>query len=414
MPTPALRLVARRLVATRVIAASGTVLLWCVATPVHAARAQEAPLDSAALALAYHELSGDSIDLQAVAARSPAVRRATSFDRRDAQAAEVARLQAMLAAAAEPRTFVVRVNDHVSEYDHDRGEFSVGLFLPGYFVPVRAFGQEYRLVFANAEAARPIPMAREEARAFDAILAARSRHVVNEIAFRVTGGGDPSGAVTGPRVVRAELVSVRLLDREGRVVYEPRVAPVAVASAPLDPALADVAGFRVGVKARDLEATLRRLFGPVTRREVRAGGGSPYAATLVVNELGCTSVPGRRQRAEPGAVCVTAFLDAGDVVRAIRVERVFPPMDGETFRRALVQKYGPVDGASSGGGLTLGWGPPVDVSLVHDRSGPHVALTARWDAAGDYTSRMMGAAQNVKVALQLVDAAWAATAERHP
>jgi hypothetical protein len=235
------------------------------------------------------------------------------------------------------------------------------------------------------------------------------RRVTNEIRFRVVGGGDPAGAVTGARVVRAELVAVRLLDAAGAVVHVPSLTPaaaVAAAAAPFDAARADVAGLRVGTRAKDMEGTLRRLFGPVTRGS--AGGSLPlYAATLVVNDMGCMNVPGRRRNAAPGAVCVTAFLDRDDVVRAVRVERVFPPVDAEVFRRALVQKYGPVAGAGDAGALTLGWGPAVDAALVYDRAGPHTALTARYAAEEDFLSAGLNRRPDVHVVLQLVDAAWA-------
>jgi len=376
-----------------------------------AARAQDAQLDSALVALTYHKLTGDALDVNAVAAQSEAVRRVSEFDRRDATAAEAARIQARLAGATAAHEFFVRVDDEISQYDHDRGEFSVGLFQPGYYVPVQAFGQEYRLVFANAERARPIPMPKEQARAFDAKLQSLGRRVTNEIRFRIVGGGDPAGAVTGPRVVRAELLGVRLLDRAGQVVYTPTIAPVTAAAAAATPAFdaarADVAGFRVGVKAKELEGTLRRLFGPVTRGSAGSNAFPGYAATLVVNDMGCMSLPGRRRNPTPGAVCVTAFLDGDDVVRAIRVERLFPWVDAEVFRRALVQKYGPVAGAESGSGMSLGWGPAVDARLVYDRSGPHTALTAHWTEDDDFMSRGLNRAADVRVVLQLVDAEWA-------
>ena len=377
-----------------------------------AARAQTAPLDSVLVALTYHKLTGDSLDVRAAAEQSDVVRRATEFDRRDATAAEMARLQTQLAAAAPSREFTMRVDDAISQYDHDRGEFSVELFRPGYYVPVQAFRQEYRVVFANAERARPIPMSKEQARDFDAKLNTSGRHVTDEIRFRVVGGGDPAGAVTGQRVIRAELLAVRLLDATGQVVYTPTVVPaaaVAAAAPAFDATRADVAGFRVGVKAKDMESTLRRLFGPVTRGSAGRDGFPGYAATMVVNDMGCMNIPGRRRNAAPGAVCVTAFLDRDDVVRGVRVERVFPWVDAEVFRQALVQKYGPVAGAQSGGGLSLGWGPAVDASLVYDRSGPHTALTASYAEEEDFMSRGLNRAGDIHVVLQLVDAVWAST-----
>lgn len=376
------------------------------------AAAQSDGLDPVQVALAYHKLSGEPLDLQRVAEASETVRRASGFDRPDAIKAEVARLQALLAGVAD-QEFLTRVNDGISQYDHERGEFSIMLFTPGYYLPVQAFGQEYQVVFANADGSRAIAMAKEEARDFDTRLGAIGRRVINEIRFRVTGKGDPAGAVTGQRVVRAEIVSVRLLDQSGNVVLTPRVVASAAAggasagasgggpaAAVFDLATADVAGFRVGVKGKDLEATLSRLFGPVTRGSPGPKAFAGFKGTLTVNEMGCFSVYGR-QRPEPGAVCVTAFLDGGDVVRSIRIERLFPWLQAEVFRAVLVGKYGPVAGAQSGRGYVLGWGPELDASL-----GSSHALTASYETNDDYISRGGNALPQIRVVLQLVDAAW--------
>jgi hypothetical protein len=131
-----------------------------------------------------------------------------------------------------------------------------------------------------------------------------------------------------------------------------------------------------------------------------------FAATLEVNSMGCMNVPGRRRNAAPGAVCVTAFLDADDVVRAVRIERLFPSMDSEVFRKALVRKYGPVATARSSLGLALGWGPEVAPAL--GLGGARNALLATFAEEEDMMSRSLNRAQDIHVTLQLVDAAWAA------
>lgn len=377
-----------------------------------AAHAQNEGFDSTAVAAAYHKLSGDSLDLEAAAQQSASVRRATNFDRPDAITAEVARLRTLIANANPAREFVISVNDNISEYDHDHGEFSIGLFQPGYFVPLEAFGQRYQLVFANADRVRPIPMDKTSARDFDEKLRAMGRGVLNEIHFKVTGQGDPAGAVTGPRVIRAEVTSARLLDRQGRLVYTPSVgaSPTLknVAATAFDAAKADVAGFRVGVSASDFAATLERLFGPVTKGPRERSAFAGIAGTISVNGDGCFSYPGRRNNPRAGAVCVTAFFDGGGTVRSIRVERLFAPFDQEVFRKALTQKYGPVTDARSGSTFTLGWGPVIDSTLVYDRSGPHTALTAHYMVDSDFMREGLNEADDVRLVLTLVDAAWAA------
>lgn len=378
--------------------------------------AQSVELDDRLVALTYHKVTRQPFDAAAIADRSDAVRRATSFDRPDVSRTEAARLTVALAAADPAHEFVVRVSDNISEYDHQRGEFVVTLFSPGYFVAARAFGDEYRIVFDNAAAARAIAMPKAQAREFDARLARSGRAVTDEIRFRVVGDGDPSGGVTGQRVVRATIASVRILDRSGAVLHEPTLSAVAAevparSRAPFDAARLDVAGLRVGVTARDFETTANRLFGTVSRVSRSRNWFRGYAAALEVNALQCFSLPGRRNSGDVGNVCVTAFLDADDVVRSVRIERVFRFLDGETFRATMVRRYGAVAAAQQAGGYTLGWGPTVDAAAAYGAAGPHTALIAQYTTEDDSMRRALNAAPHIRVTLQLVDAVWAATAK---
>jgi hypothetical protein len=310
------------------------------------------------------------------------------------------------------REFVLSVNDRISEYDHDRGEFTIELFSPGSFVPLDAFGQRYQLVFANAAGAASIPVPREQARAFDARLNGMGRGVVDQLRFKVVGRGDPSGAVTGDRVIRAELLSARILDRNGSVLFTPELRAPAVppaVAASLDLANVDVAGFRVRVKAKELQGALSRFYGDAERASPGTDAFPGLSAALAVNSMGCFTIPGRRGNPEAGAVCVTALLDRDDVVRAVRIERLFPWFDSEIFRRDLVRKYGPVADARSGSGFALGWGPEVDQRLLYDRSGPPRALVAYYTTDSDFMSRGGNALPRIRVVLQLVDAEWAAS-----
>lgn len=389
-------------------------LVGAVATLVaaSAARAQNEGFDSTAVAAAYHKLSGDSLDYEAAAQQSPPVQRATNFDRPDAAKAEEARIRAVVANANPGREFVISVNDIISEYDHDHGEFSIGLFQPGYFVPLEAFGQRYQLVFANADRVRAIPMDKASARDFDAKVNSFGRGVLNEIHFKVTGKGDPAGAVTGQRVIRAEVTSAQLLDRQGHVVFTPSVtaSPTLknVAATEFDATKTDIAGFRVGVSAADFASTLERLFGPVTKKPPERNAFPGIAGIVSMNGDGCFSYPGRRNNPKPGAVCVTGYVDNSGTVRSIRIERVFAPVDEENFRKALTQKYGPVADARNGSTFALGWGPTIDSALVYDRSGPRTALTAHYSVDSDFMREGLNEADDIRLVLTLVDAAWAA------
>ncbi|MEO8623451.1 MAG: hypothetical protein ABI625_20410, partial [bacterium] len=272
--------------------------------------AQSDSLDSRLVALTYHKVSGDPLDYRAAAERTDAMRAASAFDRPDVLKVQTAQLERDVAAADPRHEFFVRVDDNISQYDHTKGEFSVMLFQPGYHVPLQVLGQQYKLVFANADAARAIPMPKEQARAFDAKLAAGGRYVSNEIRFRVTGQGDPAGATTGPRVIRAEITSVRLLDRGGAVVWTPTLvastAATPAATTTIDIARTDVAGMHVGVKGRDLEVTLARMFGPVSKRARGNNWYAGFSSALFVNEMRCMEMPDGRRSPPPGTVCVSA------------------------------------------------------------------------------------------------------------
>ncbi len=397
-------------------AAFGLALMaMLAAAPAPAASAQETGFDERQVALVYHRLSGDPLDAEAIAQRGEAARRASNFDRPDIVAAEARRLGEDLANADTTAEFALTINDHISEYDHDRGEFAIQLFSPGSYVPIDAFGQRYQLVFANAAAASTIAMPREQARSFDARLNSTARGVLNELRFRVIGKGDPAGAVTGERVIRAEITATRLVDRAGRVVFTPELHAAATPSpepTDLDIAAADVAGFHVGVDAKELEPALARMFGEPRRESAGKNAFPGFASALTVNSMGCFTIPGRRSNPGPGAVCVTAFLDSEDVVRAVRVERLFAWFDSELFRKALVRKYGPVADARNGSSFALGWGAEVDPALVYDRSGPHRALAAYYTRDEDFASRGSNSPPRIRVVLQLVDAAWAAKQEK--
>jgi len=370
---------------------------------LNATQAQDDAADNETIALLYHKISGDPLDLANIAAMSPAVQRASNFDKPDVTKQEIARLQGRLDGASPGQVFTMKVNDTISEYDHPRSEFSINLFSPGHYLPIQAFRQQYQVVFANAESLRPIPMPKEEARAFDEQLRKTYRAVVDEIQFKIIGKGDPSGAVTGAKVVRAEITSTRLVDRAGHVVSLPKVTPVQAAApgVAFDLKNADIAGFRVGVKGKDLEATLNRMFGLSTRRKVKRPEG--YSTTLVVNEMRCMNIPDGRHHPAPGLVCITAMLDDDDIVRSITIDRIFPFLDGEIFRKALTQKYGPVASANgSGGGFSLGWGPEIKVG----QSGTYNALTATFAANDDFMSRSGNRIPDIRLALRLVDAQW--------
>src|SRR5262245_8677128 len=290
--------------------------------------AQSDGFDPEAVAMTFHKVSGVPLDPQAMAAQSQAALRASGFDRPDVIAAEQKRLDAQLASMNPAQEFTITIDDRIAQYDHNTGQFSIELFTPGTFIPLRAFNREYRVVFANAASARAIPMPKEEAREFDAKLTTFGRQVNTEVRFKVTGKGDQVGGVLGDLVVRAEIVSARVLDQAGQLVFAPKVMATSAmpAFAGFDASKADVAGFRIGVSKKDMEATLTRLFGKVTPGYMSGEGSfKGFASVIETNSGGCRSGFNAKKKPQPGAVCVTAYLDSSDVVRMVRVEPLFPP-----------------------------------------------------------------------------------------
>ena len=381
--------------------------LFIVAAVV-ALGAQSDGFDPEAVAMTFHKVSGTPLDTQAMAAQSQAALRATGFDRPDVIAAEQKRLDAQLASMNPAQEFTITIDDRISQYDHNTGQFSIELFKPGTFIPVRVFNREYRLVFANAASARAIPMPKDQAREFDAKLSSFGRQVNTEVRFTVTGKGDPVGGVLGDLVVRGEIVVARVLDQSGQLVYAPKVMATSAmtAFAGFDTSKADVAGFRIGVSKKDIESTLTRLFGKVTPGYMSGEGRfKGFASVIEVNSMGCRSGFSAKKKPQPGAVCVTAYLDGGDVVRMVRVERLFPPgFDSRVFENALVKKYGPANGSQRSG---ISWGPGVPGAVLNNPTITVDALVA--SAAADHDISDLGGnrLQNVIVSLQLIDAEWA-------
>jgi hypothetical protein len=378
-----------------------------VVLAMSAVLAQSEGFDPETVAMTFHKVSGAPLDTQTLAAQSQAATRASGFDRPDVIAAEQKRLDAQLASMNPAQEFAITIDDRISQYDHTSGQFSVELFNPGTFIPVRVFNREYRIVFANAASARAIPMPRDEAREFDARLNSFGRQVNTEVHFKVVGKGDPVGGVLGDLVVRGEIVSVRVLDRSGQVVFTPKVVATSAmpAFAGFDASKADVAGLRIGVSKKDMEATLTRLFGKVTPGSMSGDGQfKGFTSVIEVNSMGCRSGFSAKKRPQPGAVCVTAYLDGSDVVRMVRVERLFPPgFDGRVFEKALTQKYGPANGSRRGSS----WGPGVPGAVLNNPAITVDSLTASATADHDISDLGGNRLQNVIVTLQLIDATWA-------
>jgi hypothetical protein len=383
------------------------------------ALAQDAGFDEQRIAFTWHKLTGEPLDLRELAERSEIVQRSSGFDRPDAIAAELARLQGLYDAADGATEFTITTSEYIEEYDHARGEFPVQGLQAGRYVsflyPERATPmREYRLVFTGAGAARAIPMAdKEQARAFDTRLRQLNRGLEHRMRFRVIGKGDPEGVVTGQRVVRAQLLSSTLLGRDGGVVHAtdlavPTEAPVAAVV--FDPARADAAGLRVGVKVDELAKTLARLYAEPVRHDFKAPDANGLAGQLSAETGRCHALAGShdRRRFAPGVACVQAWYDGGGIVRHLRVQRVFPyHRSPDGFRQALLRKHGPAaqGGGVGSGGATYAWGEPVTFRRAAGEAPlQRHPLTAHWSQQSGWN--VGGGTVPVLMSIELLDAAW--------
>lgn len=387
--------------------------------------AQDAGFDDQRIAFTWHRLTGEPLDLRELAENSEIAQRSTGFDKPEAIEKELARLQSLFDAADAATEFTITTSEYIEEYDHQRGEFPVQGFQPGRYLsfqypergyPVRA----YQLVFTGAGAARAIPMQdKDQARSFDTLLRQHHRRVQNRIRFRVVGKGDPEGVVTGQRVVRAQVVASTLLDGDGNVIHAPDLA-APVADAPpvvsFDPARADAAGLRVGIKADDLAKTLARLYGEPVRHDFKVADGNGLAGQLGAETGRCHAIAGShdRRRYGPGVTCVQAWYDGDGIVRHLRVQRIFPyQRSSDDFRQVLLRKHGPTaqGGGGARGNASWGWGEPVTFRRGQgEASVQRHPLTAYWSQESGWS--VGGGTVPVLLTLELLDAAWFADKPR--
>jgi hypothetical protein len=392
------------------------VLVAALVSVVNPAAAQPGDIDTdnpEELVLTWHKISGTPFDYDRAVNFSPRIAgQPVTFDRPEIVKEEKARLQAIHGAGSKGKIFIARVSDSIGQYDHDRGEFPIGLFQPGIYLQFPYTYVDYRLVFANGAPASAIRMPKEQARAFDQQLA-RARNVTTEVRFRVIGAGDPMGNVGGDRVMRGELVSVRLLDRNDQVVFAPDIK--ALADMPPPPKFAtaevDIAGMRIGGEAGELQSSLERLYADKVNRVEGDRDGKidkRYAGYLEIDLITCMGGGYRRRDPQPGDVCLRAYYDDDEIIRTLIVVRVLPWMDAEQIRKAAVTRYGEI---TAGGGLTLGWGPAVDPKLLSYRVADGRALTLNVSSPSNFMADALNSRPRMVVALQLTDPEWAAQAK---
>lgn len=185
------------------------------------------PIDALGALWSYYKLAGTTPDFQEMAKRLRRVQQAGDFDRDNILSAEAADLQAAFEAFNHDGLFTVNVQTQL-DYIEDREQVAIQFFEPGRVLPFDPFvqrvdGHEHRLsmfaqfgelyqrrlAFANREAARYLPLPRNQARVFATSQGWAPQGAILELTFRLTGAVPGSGTASGSMVV-AQVEAVRL------------------------------------------------------------------------------------------------------------------------------------------------------------------------------------------------------------
>jgi len=370
----------------------------------------------------YHKLSGEPIDYDAIGPMLDKVARAGQFDKANVMAEEINRLKAGYAAADPEATYALRVGTSL-KYDLENERFGIEIFEPGrhmLYQPMngllsrrflmQAGGQYVRkLVFANGESARYIPIPRDEAAQIGHVAQHGSTSASADIEFRLVGTGDPTGAVEGSHILQAEIVSLRFPDLD----WDIPVKPYDPAALPVKPVSGfDIVGLKTGIPLTTLQRTIEKEFGPVGAIRPSRGEDPRLISGVGHNTDGCYTFGNKV--AQVGNVCIQAYADEKGVVRKIVVEQILEGAEWDPIREALLSKYGAMSAAvSRGNNRYYAWGPEIPASLATDeRVGPSSVLTARLSAVQSAMDRMAASTRvSTNLRIRLIDAAWAGPPE---
>ena len=339
-------------------------------------------LDPLSLVIAYHRFTGTSIDFRPYAEASAAYRNATAFDRPDVLTREIARLEGVFANLDLRRTYLMRLGTQLRQYDASRGGYALALN-PEAFVPMtdpvnyRAFGVQFRnsddvtfLPVGDVTAARNFAQRHGLSTQFE-----NAGDVVAELVLRLVEA--PPAVSGGTTIVRADIVTARILTRQGQPIWDfgstsAARAPAANVAAPgTIPTLkaADVQGVRVGMPIAEGVGIASRAY--PTRRysdergarffrgilpQVEAQAVGMHADTAIrcgLDELTTMEQTAQRPIAETiGGVADTSEaclgFDAGQGNASVPRNQVGRVTSGQRLsgttvdavRQALVEKYG--------------------------------------------------------------------------
>ncbi len=340
-------------------------------------------------AFAFARMNGTTPDFRPYAEHSSVYTNATTFDRPAALDREIARLEGLFGTFDLDRVYQMRIGVPIQQYDADKGGYPVGFgdtSRIGLTDPVTYHALS--LMFRNATDVATIPVpdataARNLAQrnAFDTHSAQASQGVL-QMSYRLV---DAPPSLQGQDVLRADVLSARVLSQAGQVVHDfGSLAASAVAvsrnadGTSEQPVLksADLQGFHVGMTAAEADALGTRGW-----KAVRGGAGSDEA--LYFNGLQAASPDYAtcadvtfgfpdQQSYFTGAVGAPTYTDcvavkfapgsrgSGDaaarrVVGVVTQQRL-PGTATESLATAVKVKYGtPLYTRNNGNGVNLAW-----------------------------------------------------------
>lgn len=365
----------------------------------------------------YHKLSGEPIDFETIGPMLAKVARAGQFDKPGVMAEEISKLKSAYEAADPEITYSLRVRTNL-KYDLEKERFTVEMFEPGRHLLYQPMNKlvdsrhgmqarlfDRKLVFANGESARYIPLPKAEAAGFANVAQYGAMGAAADIEFRFVGTGDPTGAVEGRNIALAEITSLRFveLDRQVSVKpYDPKALPVKPVKS------FDIVGLKTGVPLKALQRTIEKEFGPIGAIRPGKNEDPRLVSGIGHNPDGCFSFG--NNVAEVGNVCIRAFADDGGTVRKIIVEQILEGAEWDPIREALLTKYGAMaESVSKSNNRYYGWGSEVAPSVtMDDQIAPQRTLTASLSAIQSAMDRMAASTRvSTNLRIRLVDADWA-------
>ena len=384
-------------------------------------------LDEATVFYAYHKLAGTPPDFDEIAGWMETVVRAGQFDKASVQAAEAAAMREEYAAVDIGEAYTLKTNT-VLTYDLDQERFEVKFFEPGSHLIYQGLsmmgvsanflrgnqGQLYqqKLVIANGDSARYIDMPRSRATTLGDVARTGQLQASAEMEVRFVGIGDPTGAVGGGNVIRAEALSLQFDGLDLPVALDPydpnALKTVAVSDF-------DIMGLRVGQNLNAFQKQVAKEFGDVGAISPPRNDDPRFKSGVGHDPNGCYSfgndVP------EAGNVCIRAYADDKGTIRKIVVEQILEGTDWEPVRELLLSKYGAMAYALRQGNVQhYAWGPEVTPSVTGDyQSQPAFAAAASLSVMQSALDRSSGSTRaSTNLRIRLIDPNWAGPPEAAP